>query len=83
MESKKLKLRTKINSYLRKLPRGRVATYKELAVKFNSHPRAVARILASNKDKNVPCYKVIRSNGKIGGYNGLLGKSKKELLNIN
>jgi O6-methylguanine-DNA--protein-cysteine methyltransferase len=37
-------------------------------------------ILKSNRDKSVPCYKVIRSNGSLGGYNGLLRKSKKELL---
>jgi O6-methylguanine-DNA--protein-cysteine methyltransferase len=37
-------------------------------------------ILATNKDKTVPCYKVIRSDGKIGGYNGLLRKSKKKLI---
>jgi len=50
---------------------------------FESHPRAVARILSSNSDKSVPCYRVIRSDGKLGGYNGLLGKSKEELLKTN
>ncbi len=70
----------KIFSYLKKLPRGKITTYKFLAEKFNSSPRAVGAILRSNKDKSVPCYKVIRSDGKLGGYNGLLGKSKKELL---
>lgn len=73
-------IRQKINSYLKKIPKGKTTTYKILANKFNSHPRAVARILATNKNKSVPCYKVIRSNGKIGGYNGLLGKSKKKLI---
>jgi len=73
-------LRNKIVSYLKTLKKGQVTTYKALAVKFNSHPRAVAKIVASNKDKSVPCYKVIRSDGKIGRYNGLLGKSKEKLL---
>lgn len=73
-------LRQKINTYLKKLPKGKTTTYKLLAEKFNSHPRAVAKILATNKDKSVPCYKVIRSDGKLGGYNKLLGKSKRKLL---
>ena len=73
-------LNQKIFSYLKTLKKGEITTYKTLAIKFNSHPRAVAKILSSNKDKSVPCYKVIKSDGKIGGYNGLLGKSKEKLL---
>lgn len=74
------KLAQKIFSYLKSLPKGKTTTYKFLADKFNTHPRAVGSILRSNKDKSVPCYKVIKSNGKLGGYNGLLRKSKRELL---
>lgn len=75
-----MELNEKINDFLKKLPKGKLTTYKFLAEKFNSRPRAVARILSKNKDKTVPCYKVIRSDGKLGGYNGLLGKSKEELI---
>ena len=70
----------KIFSYLKKLPKGKTVTYKYLAEKFHTSPRAVGAILRSNTDKNVPCYKVIRSDGQLGGYNMLLGKSKKRLL---
>lgn len=80
---KKQPLRSKINSYLKTLKKGETTTYKALAIKFNSHPRAVAKILATNKDKSVPCYKVIRSDGKLGGYSGLHGKNKKELIKNN
>lgn len=73
-------LRQKIDSYLKKLPKGKVTTYKALAEKFNSHPHAVARILATNKDRLAPCYKVIKSNRELGGYNELLGKSKQQLI---
>ena len=73
-------LRDKVNTQLQKLQKGKITTYKILAEKLNSHPRAIARILATNKDKSVPCYKVIRTDGKMGGYNGLHGKSKKELI---
>ena len=75
-----MELNQRIFSYLKKLPKGKVVTYKFLAEKFGTSPRAVGAILRSNKDKSVPCYKVIRSDGKLGGYNGLLGKSKKNLL---
>lgn len=73
-------IKQKIFSYLKTLKKGKTTTYKFLAEKFGTSPRAVGMILKTNKDKSVPCYKVIRSDGKLGGYNGLLGKSKEELL---
>ena len=34
------------------------------------HPRSVARILAGNSQQDIyPCYKVVHSDGKVGGYN--------------
>ncbi|HBY73960.1 MAG TPA: hypothetical protein DEG44_04710 [Candidatus Kerfeldbacteria bacterium] len=41
--------------------------------------RAVGSILSKNADPSVPCHRVIKSDGSVGGYNGLLGK-KKALL---
>lgn len=70
----------RVFSYLKSLEKGQIITYLFLAKRFHSHPRAIGRMLASNRDKSVPCYRVIRSDGKLGGYNRLLGKSKKELL---
>ncbi len=67
-------------NYLKTLKKGETTTYKFLADKFNSHPRAIAMMLKYNKDPQVPCYKVIRSDGKTGGYNNLLGKSKEYLI---
>lgn len=75
-----MRLNQKIFSYLKKLSKGKATTYKFLADKFKTSPRAVGMILKSNKDRSIPCYKVIRSDGKLGGYNGLLGKSKRKLL---
>ena len=79
-KNKSTELKNKVFSYLKTLKKGEITTYKFLAEKFNSHPRGIAKILSSNTDKSVPCYKVIRSDGKLGGYNNLLGKSKLELL---
>lgn len=42
--------------------------------------RAVGNVMAHNDDPKVPCHRVIRSDGKIGGYNRLQGPSKRELL---
>ena len=40
------------------------------------HPRAIAKILNKNSNLNkYPCYKVIHSNGKVGGYK--LGQDEK------
>ena len=61
----------KIYEIVRLIPRGKVLTYKEVAKKAG-HPlafRAVGNILNKNHDKNIPCHRVIRSDGKPGGYN--------------
>lgn len=77
---KSSELKSKIDEYLKKLPKGKLITYKKLAQNFDTSPRAVGKILSSNRDKSVPCYKVIKSDGSLGGYNKLLGKSKKRLI---
>ncbi len=56
---------------IKKIPRGEFLTYKEVA-KLVGRPRAyrsVGNILNKNPDlKTIPCHRVIRSNGKVGGY---------------
>lgn len=61
----------KVLQVVRKIPKGKVFTYKkvaELAGKQRAW-RAVGNILAQNKNPKIPCHRVIRANGKIGGYN--------------
>ena len=54
---------------LRKIPKGKVTTYKILAEKLKLHPRAIAKLLSKNKHPDkYPCYKVVHSDGSIGGY---------------
>jgi len=55
-----------------KIPQGKVTTYKEIAKKLNTKAyRLVGQALKNNPDPiNVPCYRVIRSDGSIGGYSG-------------
>ncbi|MFH1770840.1 MAG: MGMT family protein [archaeon] len=60
----------KIYSKLRKVPRGRVTTYKELAraVKSKGY-RAVGQAMHKNPyAPQVPCHRVVSSNGGIGGF---------------
>ncbi|MFH1420579.1 MAG: MGMT family protein, partial [Candidatus Aenigmatarchaeota archaeon] len=51
------------------IPKGKVTTYKILAEKLKTSPRTVAAILRKNKNYSYPCYKVVCSNGSLGGYN--------------
>lgn len=69
----------KVYEVVRKIPKGKVLTYKEVArcVGNIKAVRAVGNILNKNFDTSIPCHRVIRSDGKIGGYNrGTLNKKK-------
>lgn len=63
------------------IPEGKVMTYKEVAEKagYPKAARAVANIMAKNYDSKIPCHRVIRSDGKPGGYNRG-GEGVKKLL---
>jgi len=55
---------------LKKVLKGRVITYKDIAKKLNTKAyRAVGRAMKANKNRKIKCYKVVCSNGKIGGFN--------------
>jgi len=70
----------KVFEVVREIPRGKVLTYKEVAKRAGSPRawRAVGNILNKNKNSRIPCHRVIKSNGKIGGYNK--GEKKKIAL---
>lgn len=73
--------KNKVLEIVKKIPKGSVLTYQEVARIAGSPKayRAVGNILSRNYDPKIPCHRVIRSDGKIGGYNR--GKKlKKELL---
>jgi len=55
---------------LRKVPRGKVTTYKEIARKINSKAyRAVGNAMNKNPyAPRVPCHRVVKSNGEVGGF---------------
>ncbi len=72
----------KVLGVVKQIPNGSVLTYKQVAKKAGNEKasRAVGTLMAKNQDKSVPCHRVIRSDGKVGEYNGLQGKSKLKLL---
>ena len=63
-------LQTRVLRLVSKIPRGRVTTYKEIARALGKPLayRAVANALAKNPDRRLPCHRVIRSSGEVGGY---------------
>ena len=67
-----------------KIPIGETRTYKEISIAIGkpNSSRAVANACGQNPYPIViPCHRVIRSDGKIGGYSGKGGiKTKKKLL---
>jgi methylated-DNA-[protein]-cysteine S-methyltransferase len=61
----------KVHQVVRNIPAGEVMTYKEVAAAAGkpAAARAVANIMAKNFDPHVPCHRVVRSDGSLGGYN--------------
>ena len=71
-----MNFKEKCYQILKKVPKGKVTTYKAIANSLNSKAyRAVGTAMKKNISKKVPCHRVINSDGKIGQYN--LGVSKK------
>jgi methylated-DNA-[protein]-cysteine S-methyltransferase len=67
---------------LKRIPRGKVTTYGDIARKLNINPRQVGRILSRNEHPiEFPCYKVVRSDGNLGGYT-IKGKNNRDTLKI-
>ena len=78
------KFQKKVWNYLKKIKKGRVKTYKEvaIAIKRPKSIRAVANAIGKNPYPiSIPCHRVIQSDGKLGGYSGKGGvKTKRKLL---
>lgn len=73
-----------VRNVVKQIPKGSVMTYKEVAARVGNPraARAVARIMSANYDPAVPCHRVVRTNGGLGGYNRG-GESAKRTLLIN
>jgi len=76
-----MKFSQKVYELCKKIPKGRVSTYKILAEKLNSRAyRAVGQALNKNPNpRKIPCHRIVASNGDLCGYSTGL-KNKNRLL---
>ena len=78
------KFQIKVWKYLTSIPKGSIRTYKQvaIAIKYPKAARAVANACAKNPyAPKIPCHRVIRSDGGLGGYSGRGGiRQKLKLL---
>ena len=73
----------KVWNEIKKIPKGRTTSYKQIAIVIG-HPKA-ARAVANACGKNpnpiiTPCHRVITSDGTIGGYSAEGGVNTKRAL---
>ncbi len=63
------------------IPRGKVASYSQIANLLRTSPRVVGRLLSMNPyPVLVPCHRVVRNSGEIGGYTPQKTHIKRKLL---
>ena len=76
----KQSFKQRVLEVVRRIPVGQVLTYQQVATKAGQPKayRAVGNILSKNYNPHIPCHRVIRSDGKLGGYNR--GSLKKKRL---
>ena len=73
--------RARVLKAVRSIPRGRVATYGDIAELAGAPgaARAVGNVMRACGDPSVPCHRVIAAAGGLGGYGGYLER-KRQLL---
>ena len=77
------KFQKEVWNYLKTIKKGSLRTYKQVAIGINrpKATRAVANAVGKNPfPPKIPCHRVIKSDGTLGGYSGKGGVKTKELL---
>jgi len=77
------KFQIKVWNYLKKIPKGKLRTYSQVAKAINKPlaVRAVANAIGKNPfPPIIPCHRVVRSDGSLGGYSGKGGVTTKKVL---
>lgn len=74
-----MKFSEKVYGLCKKIPKGRVTTYGEIARALNCKSyRAVGNALRYNPYAPlVPCHRVVRSDGSLGGFKGKVNNEEK------
>tara|TARA_B100000579_G_C22202718_1_gene563687 strand:- start:214 stop:489 length:276 start_codon:yes stop_codon:yes gene_type:complete len=83
MRLKGTKFQLKVWFFLKKIPKGSVRTYAQVAksIGMPNAVRAVANAIGKNPySPQIPCHRVIRSDGSLGGYSGKGGVKTKRFL---
>lgn len=77
---KKSSFTERVYKVVSKIPEGQVLSYGEVALLAGNPKacRAVGNILNRNRNPDIPCHRVIRSDGTIGGF--ALGSDKKRKI---
>ena len=72
----------KVRAIVAKIPKGEILTYAQVARRAGEPraARAVGSIMRANFDPKIPCHRVVRSDGGLGGYNRGGIKKKREIL---
>lgn len=70
-----------VKKVVKGIPKGETLSYQEVAAKAGNAraARAVANIMAANFDPDIPCHRVIKHDGSLGGYNRG-GEAKKRAI---
>ncbi|MEM2192993.1 MAG: MGMT family protein [Candidatus Methanomethylicia archaeon] len=75
-------LKEAVYAILLMVPAGKVITYGALARAFNVSPKLIGKIMRDNENAPIiPCHRVVKSNGEIGGYSMGI-KIKEKLLKL-
>mgnify|MGYP001445217458 CR=1 FL=1 len=77
------KFEIKVWNYLKKIPKGKLRTYSQVAIAIDKPlaARAVANAIGKNPfSPSIPCHRVVRSDGGLGGYSGKGGVTTKKIL---
>ncbi len=79
-----MKFSEKVYELCRKIPDGKISTYREIAKKLNTKSyRAVGQALKHNQNpKNIPCFKIVKANGDVGGYSGINPKNISKKIRL-
>jgi len=81
IDDAEMNFREQVYDIVISIPRGETMTYKEVAVAAGRPRayRAVGNILNKNYDPAIPCHRVVRSDGSLGGYNRGAGRKRTQL----
>lgn len=71
-----------VRDAVKQIPRGETRSYGEVAkaIGYPRAARAVGMVMKNNYDPTVPCHRVIRADGTLGGYNRGIALKRQILI---